>query len=92
MFKPKNTKEEYALLVGDDKNFSKTTEYLLPLINQALLRIRKEDARKSHQENLIKIIPLAIERFLENSDNIRKEIKFSTYFTWYIHEELKAKV
>jgi len=39
MFKPKNTKEEYALLTGDDEYLSKTTGYLLPLIDQALSRI-----------------------------------------------------
>lgn len=89
MFKPKNTKEEYALLVGDDKEFSKTTEYLLPLIDQALLSIRDEAARKFHRDNLIQMVRIATQRFLENPDNIRKEIKFSTYFTWYIHEELK---
>jgi len=89
MFKPKNTKEEYALLTGDDEYLSKTTEYLLPLIDQALPRIQDESARTLHRKNLRVAIPIAAKRFLENPDNIRKEIKFSIYFTWYIHQELK---
>lgn len=87
-FEPKTASEEYDLLIGDNSSFDETARYLFPLIEQALSKIKDKEIKILHEKNLKKIIPIAARRFLEGHKN-EKDIKFSVYFTWYIHQEFE---
>jgi hypothetical protein len=88
IFNSKNASEKYALLVADNVSFDNTTDYIYPLIEKALLKIKDNQDKSIHEKNLKELIPVAAKRFLSNPDNIRKEVKFSVYFTWYINKEI----
>lgn len=94
LFSAKTAEEEYDLIVGDDSNFTQTKRYLEPLISQALNRYQlSEEIRQKLIRDLIFIdIPIAVKRFLSNKENKNSNIKFSTYFTWYIAQRLNIKI
>ena len=88
LFKPLNKEQEREILTRDDERFSATTAYIENLILTALSRFTADEGEKTIAlKNLKLVIPIAAQRYLGESKN--KEYKFSTYFTWYIHEEIE---
>lgn len=88
IFHPLSIQQERDILIHDDEVFSRTRSYIEPLILSAIRRIPEEGRRNQTFRNLMAQIPIAAKRYLENP--AKEEHKFSTYFTWYIHEEFKA--
>ena len=92
-FVPKKIEEELGILFYDfifnKKEFKKTKVYMKPLIKQVVSRTDfKGNIKSLIIENLIKQIDVAAEKYIVNL-NLDKKYKFSTYFTWYISEEIK---
>lgn len=89
-FNPKTKEEERGILFSDDSNFTKTKEYLGPLIEVVLDKFTfGEMDYRAIYNNLIDLVPWAAGKFLGNKKNLEANYKFSTYFTWYIKEELQ---
>jgi|GEM_PF-2485188 len=94
-FSPKSIEEERGILFYDlftlDKDFKQTKKYLEPLVKQ-VIKEKCPDLNKEEQEKLydktIGLVNVALPRYINGmSKNIK--YKFSTYFTWYIKEEIK---
>ena len=88
IFKPLSPDQEREILIKDDETFSNTKQYLEPLILSALQRIDEEGRRNKAFQNLITQVPIAARRYLDN--RLDSDYRFSTYFTWYIHEEFES--
>ncbi|MBD3282616.1 MAG: hypothetical protein GF387_03375 [Candidatus Portnoybacteria bacterium] len=89
-FNPKTAEEEYALLNKDDQAFSKTKGYLKPLILKAINHFDlKEENKNELFWSIVNDIPVAAEKYLENK-SLEKDIKFSSYFTWYIGQKINS--
>lgn len=71
----------------DDSVFTRTRRYLKPLILQAAERI-DPSRRTIFIATMTDQVGIAAARFLANPTNRRGSYKFSTYFTWYISEQL----
>lgn len=93
-FQPKTAQEEYGLISNDDDNFTQTKRYLEPLISQIINRynLPKETYQKLNRDLIFIDIPIAIKRFLNNENNKKEGVKFSTYFTWYIAQRINPEV
>lgn len=91
-FKPKSKSKDHSIVFNDDYNFSKTKEYLDPLILYALDKsgLNKEKYEILHKQ-LLNDIPVAAKRFIANKEK-NKEFKFSTYFGWYIAQRINPEV
>ena len=94
-FKPKTISEDWDIVLNDDVDFSKTKEYLDPLILVALNKFKsklsKEKSETLHNQ-LLNDIPIAAKRFIANKDKENREFKFSTYFSWYIAQRINPEV
>lgn len=93
-FQPKTTEEEYELVSNDDYNFTQTKRYLEPLISQIINRYKLPEKiyQKLNRDLIFIDIPTAAKRFLGNEVNKKENIKFSTYFTWYIAQRLNPEI
>ncbi|MBP6885838.1 MAG: hypothetical protein KBC02_01165 [Candidatus Pacebacteria bacterium] len=88
VFKIRTHEQDAGIVRHDDADFTRTKKYIEELILEALLVFDAPDDEKSMAlQNLTHLIPVAAKRYLGNPKNF--EHKFSTYFTWYIHEEFK---
>jgi len=88
LFKALSIEEEHEILHADDAKFSGMQKYIESYILQALSHFDADEGEKSIAlKNLIDIIPVAAKRFVENRST--EDMKFSTYFGWYISEEVK---
>lgn len=84
MFQQQSFHAEYALLVQNDDH-RELRKYLSPLIQSALDKQKYDQKTLDQKQQCIyNAIPVAVERYLSNKNNIEKQILFSTYFTWYI--------
>lgn len=87
-FEPETLEAEQRMLRTDDASFSATRTYIERYILQVLSHFSGDESEKSQAlANLLAQIPIAAQRYLENREN--PDFKFSTYFGWYISEELK---
>lgn len=88
IFEPLSREKDHELLQTDDAQFSHTVAYIEPLILSALSLFRApEEEKNAALRNLLRMIPVAAKRFLDNQQDA--DYKFSTYFGWYISEEVK---
>ncbi len=90
-FQQKTPQQEYKLIQNDTFDFFETKKYLEPLIIKALnhFKLTKIIQRKLMIE-ILSDVPIAIKKFLTNKENMRKRIKFSVYFTWYIAQRINS--
>jgi len=90
-FKQKSPQNEYNLIQNDSFDFFETKKYLEPLILKSIshFRLPKITQKKLFME-ILSDVPIAIKKFLSNKNNIKKRIKFSVYFTWYIAQRINA--
>lgn len=76
-----------------DKNFNKTRKYIKPLIIETINKYCDDLSTEYKNKLFFEInnkIVLAVTRYVGNiKENIK--YKFSTYFTWYIKEEIKNR-
>ncbi|MBP6855744.1 MAG: hypothetical protein KBC26_02105 [Candidatus Pacebacteria bacterium] len=91
MFKRRPSWQEYQILAGDDKKLSHTREYIYPLIEQAIKKVDDTYERQRITKQLRRDVSLAVERFIRNINNARKDMSFASYFTWYIHQRIAHK-
>ena len=86
---PQDREYEYSLIVKDSPSFDKIQEYLLPYIDQVLDDFdMPRETIATLKEDITKDVKIAAKRFLENPN--KEKIKFSTYFSWYIHERIDS--
>ncbi len=91
MFKRRPSWQEYQILAGDDKKLSHTREYIYPLIEQAIKKVDDTYERQRITKQLRRDVSLAVERFIRNINNARKDMSFASYFTWYIKQRIAHK-
>lgn len=83
-------KEWYQFLTEDTFEFSKTQNFLSPIISNAAQRhIKKEEHQIALQVLLNSQIKIAADRYLENF-NDTVSYTFPTYFTWYMAEAINV--
>ncbi len=88
-FNPLAQEEEIDILTNDTSDFSRTKAYLCPLIRTTLERLGMNALDYEEvSRQLLDDIPFAAEAYLSGTSCT---YKFSTYFTWFIHERTKGK-
>jgi hypothetical protein len=90
-FRQKTPQQEYKLIQNDTFDFFETKKYLESLITKSLnhFKLTKIIQRKLMIE-ILSDVSIAIKKFLTNKENMRKRIKFSLYFTWYISQRINS--
>jgi hypothetical protein len=87
-FKSLSRKEEIILLLSDDRDFTSTQLYLMPLISQAVNRMSISDRQAQQLRNtLLADVSVAARRFLRSRTR-KTTYRFAAYFTWYIQERV----
>jgi len=90
-FKQKSITEENKLIQNDTFDFFETKKYLEPLITNAIKHFKLEKIiQKKLIMEILSDVPIAVKKFLSNKDNVKKRIKFSLYFTWYIAQRINS--
>ena len=91
-FKQKPPKDEYELMQNDSFDFLATKKYLKPLILNSMSHFQlSQAAQKKLLAEITSDVPIAAKNFLANKNsNIKKRIKFSVYFTWYIAQRINS--
>ena len=90
-FKQKSITEENKLIQNDTFDFFETKKYLEPLIVNAIKHFKLERIiQKKLIMEILSDVPIAVKKFLSNKDNVKKRIKFSLYFTWYIAQRINS--
>lgn len=84
---PKNRDEELEMVLGEDPK--DLIVYMSIYIDSVLDIYDIEKNTKDYiRKKLIDSILVAKKRFLDNGGD-KKDYKFSTYFSWYLNQELK---
>jgi len=90
-FNQKSITEEYKLIQNDTFDFFETKKYLEPLIINAIKHFKLEKiVQKKLIIEILSDMPIAVKKFLTNKENMKKNIKFSLYFTWYIAQRINS--
>lgn len=77
--------EERRMLLDDDARYHQTRRYLHPLVQRAVAGFVPPGRQRDESvTSLLDQIPVAAQRYLAREG--RADIRFSVYFTWYIHE------
>lgn len=89
LFEPVGRVKELEMLLSDDEDYSRTHQYLEPLIATALSRFEmNNEGRSKLHKMLMRDVPLAATRYLTSEQTKDKSYSFSSYFTWYISERI----
>ncbi len=90
-FEPLSLEEEMMILSMDTPAFTKTREYLKPLIEQVVQHHLPKARQAETIDLLIADVAIAAECFCEKYSLSNAPYKFSTYFTWYIEQRVNRK-
>lgn len=90
-FVPLSPEKELALLRVDSPDFGTAIQYIAPLIDSVLTKLKVPPKRAVEvRAALLTDVPVAARRYLDRVQSRKTSYRFSTYFTWYIKRRLET--
>ena len=74
---------------SDDKNLTKTKNYVLPLIDKLIRKCELSGDVEQETRDMLEYDLVVAMQHYETKKHHKKRFKFSTYFAWWVYEKIK---